>query len=632
MCGISGFTRNDKDIGFKTLKNMLRTISSRGPDDEGFDMACGTYVGMRRLSIIDIKKGNQPIFSNDGRFSIVFNGEIYNYRDINKMLKINGREIKTNSDTESILNGYLEWGPNFIKKLRGVFAFAILDHNDGSLFLARDRMGVKPLYYYHVNGQLIFSSEIKSIIKHPEVKREINYSKISEYFILRYVPGPETLINNILKFPPANYAILKNGTLTFHKYWETEKIEKWQGDFNEAQEKFNDIFDESCELRMLSERPVGAFLSGGLDSTAIVSSLSKKSKNKLKTFSVGFDWAGDENKDAQKVANILGTDHECITCDLDITKNLPKILWHLDEPIGDGIILPMYALAKAASRKVTVVQSGEGADEILAGYFTHKIMHYGSKYNQIVPNVVQDQIKNVIKMVPSKLINNVFDYPGELGESGKNRLIDFLEMLQIYSKEFNFKFLISLFTSQEINELIKKPSKTIKSFKAENYKSDSLNSILKFQFNDWLPDDILSKLDKITMANSLEGRVPFMDHKLVEFLTSLPGHYKLHLGRNKILLRNYLKQTSAFQTSFKKKVPFYIPIDRYLSNEPLNSMIKEFLNEKSIKKRGILNWKYIENLLNQTNEHGFINGKQIFSILTFELWCRIYIDNEFGWI
>ena len=632
MCGITGFTRNDNDSGIDILKNMLRAISSRGPDHEGFDMACGTYIGMRRLAIIDVENGNQPIFCNDGRYSIVFNGEIYNYREINQMLNINGRELKTNCDTETILTGYLEWGPSFIQKLRGVFAFAILDHNDGSLFLARDRMGVKPLYYYNAKGQLIFSSEIKSIIQHPEVKREINYSKINEYFIFRYVPGPETLMQNINKFPPANYAIFKKGKLNFHKYWETEKIEKWQGNFKEAQEKFNNIFDESCELRMLSEKPVGAFLSGGIDSTAIVSSLSKNSQNPLKTFSVGFDWEGDENKDAKKVANILGTDHECITCNVDITKNLPKIIWHLDEPIGDGIILPMYALAKAASKHVSVVQSGEGADEILAGYLTHKIIHYGSKYNQLVPEVVQNQIKNIIKIVPPKLINNIFDYPGELGESGKNRLIDFLEMLQIYSKEFNFQFLISLFTNQEISQLMKKSSKNIKIFKNENYTKDSLNSILNFQFNDWLPDDILSKLDKITMANSLEGRVPFMDHKLVEFLISLPSQYKLHFGRNKILLRDYLKQTSTFQTSFKKKVPFYIPIDRYLSSEPLDSMIKEFLNEKSVNQRGILNWKYIENLLNQKNRNGFIKGKQIFSILTFELWCRIYIDNEFGWI
>ena len=244
----------------------------------------------------------------------------------------------------------------------------------------------------------------------------------------------------------------------------------------------------------------------------------------------------------------------------------------------------MYALAKAASKHVTVVQSGEGADEILAGYLTHKIIHYGSKYNQLVPEIVQNQIKNIIKIVPPKLINNIFDYPGELGESGKNRLIDFLEMLQIYSKEFNFQFLISLFTNQEISQLTKKSSKNINIFKNENYTKDSLNSVLNFQFNDWLPDDILSKLDKITMANSLEGRVPFMDHKLVEFLISLPSQYKLHFGRNKILLRNYLKQTSTFQTSFKKKVPFYIPIDRYLSSEPLNSMIKD-LNENQLIKR-----------------------------------------------
>ena len=193
MCGISGFTRNDNDIGKNILKNMLRTISSRGPDNEGFDMAFGTYIGMRRLAIIDIEKGNQPIFSEDGRYSILFNGEIYNYREINQMIRINGRELKTNCDTETILTGYLEWGPSFIQKLRGVFAFAILDHNDGSLFIARDRMGVKPLYYYHVKDQLIFSSEIKSIIQHPEIKREINYSKINEYFTFRYVQGMKHL-------------------------------------------------------------------------------------------------------------------------------------------------------------------------------------------------------------------------------------------------------------------------------------------------------------------------------------------------------------------------------------------------------------------------------------------------------
>ncbi len=633
MCGIVGIY--DKDLNIESLIiKMMKKINHRGPDDDGYTISRYTAIGMTRLSIIDISNGHQPIHNSNGNLSIVFNGEIYNYKQVRDELKKNGVFFSTNTDTEVVLKAYETWGPPFLEKIRGMFSFAILNKIDESIFIARDRLGVKPLYYSIVANQFIFASELKCLLLNPKLEKKIDLESVDKYLTYRYVPGPKTMFKNIQKFPPGHFMILKNSEHKFKKYWPPENLPRWKGDFTEAQEAFEEKFDEATRIRMLSERPVGAFLSGGLDSTSIVASLTKQFSSTLKTFSVGFNWHGDELKIASQTAKKLNCDHHEIICDINHTRLLPKILWHLDEPVGDGIILPMYLLSKLASEKVSVVQSGEGADELMGGYFMHRVLYLSSIYSKIVPSIVNQKLFiPLIKSIPNWVLNNFFDYPGNLGEDGKKRLIIFLNLMKNGSYKEKYQFLITLFNQEEKNSLYEK-----KIIEHSNFEADvhdlifNINEILNFQYDDWLPDDILFKLDKLTMAHSLEGRVPFLDHKLVELLNSFPLEFKINLFKNKQQIRNYLNNNDQKVIANSKKKPFYIPIDQYINDGFLKDIFSDFFSKTSVSKRGLFKWEKINELKNSLNPNNVLAGKKIFSLGMLELWYRIFIDEEKGWL
>ncbi|MCF8176969.1 MAG: asparagine synthase (glutamine-hydrolyzing) [Sulfuritalea sp.] len=635
MCGIAGFA-GFPELGPPVLERMIERIVHRGPDDAGTDLAHGTGIGMRRLSIIDVAHGHQPISTADGCLSIVFNGEIYNYREIKRDLEQVGTRFHTNSDTETLLAAYQAWGVDCLHRLRGMFAFAILDHRDGALFIARDRLGVKPLYLARPGGRLVFGSEIKALLEHPAIGRIVNPAAVDDYLALRYVPGPQTMFQGIEKFPAAHYMTWRDGVAHFVRYWDSTPDGPWTGSRNEAQEAFDALFDEATRIRMISERPVGAFLSGGLDSTAIVSSLSKQFPERLKTFSVGFGWEGDELSAAATTARRLGCDHHEIICRAEDTALLPLITWHLDEPVGDGIILPMYLLSRLAARSVSVVQSGEGADEILGGYFMHRVLRLASVYTRAVPGWVQDVlVQPLVRAVPANALNRLFDYPGELGEAGKQRLLEFLRLLRERSTASQYRFIISLFRNEERREMYTPAFATSLSASAASAADErrlDFNGLLGLQFDHWLPDDILCKQDKLTMANSLEGRVPFMDHRLVELVMSFPAGFKIGPRRNKLPLRSYLDRNGAADTAGRRKMPFYIPIDSYLAAEPLRGMLEELLSKQSVERRGVFRWELINRLRGVSPGQSFLFGKQLFSLMMLELWWRIFIDREQGWV
>ncbi len=637
MCGIVGFA-GFPELGITALDAMTQSIVHRGPDDSGAFMAAGTAIGMRRLSIIDVEQGHQPITSSDGFLSIVCNGEIYNYRELRLELEDHGRGFRTNSDTETLLVAYQQWGAACLQRLRGMFSFAILDRRDGSLFIARDRLGIKPLYLAQRGGLLVFGSEIKSLLEHPAIGRTVNPTAVGDYLALRYVPGPQTLFQGIEKFPAAHYMTWKAGIVTISRYWGPQRAPAWNLGASQAQEAFDAMFDEVTRIHMVSERPVGAFLSGGADSTAIVASLSKQFQQGLKTFSVGFDWQGDELGAAAQTANRLGCDHQEIICRSMDTALLPLITWHLDEPVGDGIILPMFLLSRLASRSVTVVQSGEGADEILGGYLMHRVLRLSSAYARTVPEWIQDGvIKRLLAAIPSKALNRLFDYPGELGEAGKRRLLDFLGMLRNQTTAHRYHSLISLFGDVEMAGMYTPDFAVVGRQEAparEGVESNNgdFNDMLALQFAHWLPDDILCKLDKLTMANSLEGRVPFMDHQLVELVMSFPAGIKMGLRTSKRPLREYLRTNGAAEVARRRKMPFYIPIDSYLAAEPLRGMVEELLSQRSVERRGVFRWEAVRRLRSAPEGGGFLVGKQIFSLAMLELWWRIFIDRERGWL
>lgn len=634
MCGIAGYAGfSPGTVPDWVLNRMVDCMTHRGPDDRGVLHDRQLAIGMRRLAIIDIDQGHQPITTQDGCLSIVFNGEIYNYKEIKTSLEQQGIRFATNSDTETILQAYRHLGPDCLQLFRGMFAFAIADHTTQSLFLARDRLGVKPLYLAQIGNSLIFASEVKAILEHPAVSIDLNLESVDAYLSLRYVPGLQTMFQGIEKFPPGHYMHWQNGKAQVQSYWtvnaSTEEISE-----DDAIAQFEQLLDESTRLRMLSERPVGAFLSGGLDSTAIVASLHKQFNAPINTYSVGFNWQGDELSIAAQTAKQLGCNHHEIICSPGDMGLLPKITWHLDEPIGDGIVLPMYLLARLASQTVTVVQSGEGADEILGGYFMHRVLHAASLYSRYTPQWMhKGLVRPVIQGLPSAFLNRFFDYPGTLGDAGKNRLLDFLQKLKTSSHEDQYLFLISLFSDGEKANLYQKPIHLTSNELASPMKPETadFNELLKLQFTHWLPDDILMKQDKITMAHSLEGRVPFMDHKLVEFAMSLPSRLKIRGKQNKWILRRYLANNYTTTFSKQPKVAFYIPIDQYLTQEPLKGMVETLLSPKSIQRRGLLNEQMVKQLLSTRADSSFLYTKQIFSLLALELWFRIFVDKEKGW-
>jgi asparagine synthase (glutamine-hydrolysing) len=508
------------------------------------------------------------------------------------------------------------------------------------VFIARDRLGVKPLYYWTSGKILVFASEIKAILEYGEVPREPNLEAIDAYLSFRYVPGPQTMFAGIRKLPAAHTLEWRAGDVRVQRYWtpfiEQPAIRKDQ----EYQERFDELLQESVRLRLISDVPLGAFLSGGVDSSALVATMARTSSTPVKTFSVGFDWPGDELPLARDLAGQLACEHHEVICRPSDMSLLPQIVWALDEPVGDPIVLPMYLVARLARQHVTVALSGEGADETLAGYFMHRALTSAHRFTRVVPRPVREWVVHpLLSSTPPALLDRAFDYPGRLGERGKQKLLDFLAMLSDATDEERYHFLISLFDTRD-KSLLYGPRLPVRATSIDQTMNrqatvaTGLEAILRLQFGHWLQDDILTKLDKMTMVNSLEGRVPYLDHKLVEFLVSVPAHLKLRKGENKVLLRDYVARSVPTGTAVARrpKKAFYVPLEQYISADPLSEMLDICLSEESVRKRGYFHWRRVRALREAVAEPGFVYGKQVFALLMLELWHRIFIDREQGWI
>jgi asparagine synthase (glutamine-hydrolysing) len=619
---------------------MASVIAHRGPDDEGFFENGETSIGFRRLSIIDVAGGHQPIFNETRDILVVGNGEIYNYRELAQRLKDKGHTLSTRSDIEVIVHLYEEKGADCVKDLHGMFGFAIYDLHEKKLILGRDRLGIKPLYYWVGGGKLAFASEIKSLLECQEIPREPNFPLIDRFVSLRYSPGPDTLFSGIKKLPAGHLLTWQYHELKIDRYWQLSFDSEKNKPDNDYREQFSELFQASVKKRLMSDVPLGAFLSGGIDSSAIVATMSKLVNSPVKTFSVGFEWQGDELGHARNVAQTMGTDHQEIICRPTDLGLLPKIIWHLDEPIGDAIVVPMYLLSQLARKSVKVVLTGEGADETFAGYLPHKVMFWARQYANTVPGFLQRRlVAPLFRLLPSKLLNAAFSYPGELGVRGKQKILDFLALIEKKLTRDEYYFLISLFDARDkallytdnMRNLVNEEPR-YSSAETKIQGTTYLDQILSLQYENWLPDDILTKQDKMTMANSIEGRVPFLDHTLVEFMHKAPPHLKLKGLTDKVMLREYLGKMGLPRAAKRKKVPFYIPIDQYFGKGPLHEIMETCLSEKSVKKRGIFEWEHVRQLRNSVSKNNFLIGKQLFSLLALELWHRIFIDRESGWL
>lgn len=615
MCGIAGV------LGAKTTKKrelisrMTEVIHHRGPDQDGFFSDEHVALGMRRLSIIDISAGKQPIENADGSLLIFFNGEIYNYKELRAELLAEGRIFKTHSDTEVILQMYEAHGPKSVSRLRGMFAFAIYNKETGKVFIARDFFGIKPLYYWKQGNEIkAFGSEIKSILEHPEYKKEVNHEAVFNYLRFQYNPIKETFFKNIFSLPPGHTLTIdtKAGTHDIKQYWDFDFAPDSKKDFEETKKEIVDTLRDSVAHHMISDVPVGSFLSGGVDSSIIASlmnevishesTVNSEKKRILKTFTVGFDVL-TEGKEAATTSDFLGTDHTEITIDpktyFDV---LPKLVWHFDEPVADPSAIGLYFVAKEARKNVTVVLSGEGADELFGGY---------NIYLQPI-----DQKR--LSWVPEWFLKILTKVPFEFwGKNHAKRALQKLEDWYIGNA--------SIFTSAQINRLWK-GAQPEKHSLAPLYKKATGSDSQKMQYIDihtWLVGDILAKADKMTMANSLELRVPFLDIEVAKLAHTLSDSFKWHKGTTKYALREAFKGIIPEETRHRRKLGFPTPIRTWL-RDPMCPAYKAIRESEYIKEH--LDTFFIEGLIADHTENKKDNARHIYILYMLALWYTVFME------
>jgi len=628
MCGIAGFTgNNNKEV----LKTMMDTLVHRGPDEEGVFFDSGINLGHKRLSIIDLHTGRQPIFNEDRTVCVVFNGEIYNYKDLREQLINKGHKFYTTTDTEVLVHLYEEKGADFVKSLNGEFAIAIWDVRSQTLLLARDRLGIRPLYYYQFNNEIIFASELKAILKHPAVRKELNLNSLYSFLRLRYVAGLETMIKGIVKLPQASIMSYRNGEVGINSYWQLSFEIKRDWTMRSASEEFSRLLYESVQMRLMSDVPLGMFISGGVDSSTILALIRKYVPGEIKTFSIGFRTDIDEIPRARRLASEFSTKHNEFYIDKDAYKLLPKVVGYLDEPIGDAIILPTFILAKKAAESVKVVLTGEGADEILGGYIHQIVMHQTSGFKNM-PNAILLMLQRMLGLCSDGFLNTFFPYPARLGKKGKNRLIKYIASIKNTSDSY-FK-LAELFTPDEVGGLLSAETFNKEQFVCRDVNFSSslnegfdpmLNKVIQLDIKKWLHDFTLMKQDRLTMAHSLEGRVPFLDHRLVEFCASLPVSFKLFHLQSKSILRRTADNLVPKDYAQAKKRAFYIPTEKCF-DAGFDNFQKEVLLDTNGLSKEIFNRGQLLKMVEGHSKAELVDNKQLSALLIAKLW----LDSYFG--
>jgi asparagine synthase (glutamine-hydrolysing) len=632
MCGIFGFAGFEDP---RLLERMSKVLAHRGPDGEGY-LRCGPVsMGMRRLSIIDLAGGDQPIYNEDRTIAVCYNGEIYNYVELMDELQERGHRFSTRCDTEVLVHGYEEYGIGILERLNGMFAFALYDLRRGELVLARDRAGQKPLYYYHQDGRFLFASEIKAILEADQVERRCNVPALDSYLALRYVPQPETLFDGISVLPAAHYLRLKNGQATMHRYWQLGLSAGGYGKDSDYAEEFEHLFIDSVRLAMRSDVPVAAYLSGGVDSSMVVAVM-RRFTDQLKTFSLGFGSAIDETGQAEELARRLGCEHQTVRCGPEELARLPRVLWHLERPIGDALILAYFRLAEAASQHGKVVLSGEGADELFGGYSFHKIIQWTEVYHRWVPKAVNRGVAvPLLAAAPVDLLDRFFVYPAHLGTRGKAKTVEYLRQYAARSLNQNYVALRALFDRSERQALYGGSLKELASDAwqggPEPPAGPFLDRLLSLQFDDWLQDNLLLRQDKNTMAHSLELRAPFLDHRLIELAFRMPPHLKIRGLVDKYVERELARKLLPPENVRRSKNPFYFPLEDFRTRPELQELIQMTLDPERVRRRGYFDPSAVSRLVGLMETGEFLYLKQVLSLVILELWHMVFIDNQRMW-
>lgn len=627
MCGIAGFVNLSRTAAKKeVISKMTKVISYRGPDDEGFFIKGNVALGARRLSIIDILGGRQPLYSENKKIAVVFNGEIYNFKELRRILTKKGHKLKTNSDTEVIVHLYEEEEEDLFEYLTGMFALAIWDQDQEKLVLARDRFGEKPLYYGLFDNTFIFGSELKSILAHPKAKREIDPNSLNRYLTFEYVPSPFSIFKNIKKLEAGHYLVLKKGRIKTKKYWDINFEHANFHSQEEILEKLEDLLDNTIKSRLIADVPVGVFLSGGIDSTTICYFAAKNSNKKIKSFNIGFEEESfDESDFAQKASSYLNLDHYSQTFLVsDLIDLIPKAIEFLDEPFADASILPTYILSNFARQKVKVVLGGDGGDELFMGYPTFQAHKIATLYG-FIPRLVHDKlISPIVESLPVSYANFSFDFKAKKTISGIYE--EHLIRNQIWLGAFSQESLRRKIFTKNFQKLIKRedPIEELICFKNMRRFSNWQSLLYQYQ-KTYLSDDILVKVDRASMNNSLEVRSPFLDHNFADFVNSLPLNLKLHGFTTKYILKKLMEKKLPREIVYRPKHGFGIPVASWLRKD-LKSLLFEKLNKKKLGKEGIFNTKFVDVLVRNHIEGKKDNRKLLWTLLMFELWRENWVS------
>jgi asparagine synthase (glutamine-hydrolysing) len=626
MCGIAGIVYNDRSrpVALDDVKRMCGTLIHRGPDDEGFFVKRNVGLGMRRLKVIDLITGHQPISNEDGSIWIVFNGEIYNYPEIRGDLEQKGHKFATHTDTETIVHAYEEYGDDCVAKLNGMFAFAIWDGRSEKLLLARDRIGVKPLYYYFDGNRLVFGSELKAILQCHDIPRSVDSEALDAFLTFEYIPAPLSIFSAVKKLAAGHVLILQRGEISTRQYWDL-RFSKVKGSETELGEALYELLKDAVRARLISDVPLGAFLSGGVDSSSIVALMSEIMDRPVKTFSIGFDDPSyNELEHARTVAKYFRTDHHELTIQPDVVNLVSDLIRHLDEPLADVSIFPTYLVSKLAREHVTVVLSGDGGDELFGGYEWYVAEKIAGYYRHLPENLKRRWIPSLLELMP----------PSPQKKGSVNKLKRFVEGSALPESLRHFRW-SSFLTEDSKEDLYSDEMRqsvshelTCSRFTAYFERNRDADPFWQEQFADiktYLADDILVKVDRMTMANSLEARAPFLDYRIAEFAAGLPSGLKLKGFQTKYLLKRCMEAKLPSSILKRKKEGFSIPMKNWLQHE-LRPMMEDVLSPCRIKQGGLFNSSYIERLKAEHLKGAANHSHQLWSLMIFEIWRDTYLS------
>lgn len=628
MCGIAGVLHFDGHTAVRPyLQRMTDTIQHRGPDGEGFFVDGPVGLGHRRLAIIDLSEaGKQPMSNTDGTLYITYNGELYNFQEIRRQLEAQGHRFRSATDTEVVLHAYEEWGTECLGRFNGMFAFAIWDGRRQRLWLARDRLGIKPLFYARLQHRFLFGSEIKALLSDTAVPRQLDLEALAYYLASNYTPAPFTLFAQVRQLLPGHHLMITpDGQVTDAAYWDVtyqEDVEKSETAWREA---FSELLADAVRVRLVSDVPFGAFLSGGVDSSAVAYWMAQHLPEPVKTFSIGFhEDSYDETGYARQVAQIIQSDHHEKMVTADAAQILPRLVWHAEEPTADSSMVAVYYLAQMSRQHVTMALSGDGADEILAGYETYQAHYLHHWYRKLPPPLRQRLLAPLVKALPVS----------DSKVSWEFKLKRFINAGDLTGEDAHATWR-TIFAADARRELLAPiwhqagaKADVLDLYRAAFARTNArhpLNRMLYVDTRHYLPNDMLVKVDRMTMAHGLEARVPFLDHRLVAFAATVPPHLKLKQFRHKkYLLKTSLAGKLPAGVLWRKKAGFNVPTGRWMK-EGLRPFVLDHLSAKCIKEMGILEETAVARLLQDHFDNKADNSHQIWCLLNLSLWWQQFM-------